>query len=72
MKKSEFSAYKADFRAVIRKVLGESEQGRMDEAGFPAYSHTNPLINWLFWQRLRKVMDYIEADMPYEHILDFG
>jgi len=72
MKNSEFNAYKTDFRAVIRKVLAESEQGRMDEAGFPAYSHPNPLINWLFWQRLHKVMDYLERDAPYEHILDFG
>ncbi len=72
MKNSEFNAYKAEFRAVIRKVLAESEQGRMDEAGFPAYSHPNSLINWLFWQRLRVVMNYIERDAPYEHVLDFG
>lgn len=72
MKNSDFKAYKAEFRAVIRKVLAESEQGRMDEAGFPAYSHPNPLINWLFWQRLHKVMNYIERDAPYKHILDFG
>ena len=72
MKNSEFNDYKTEFRAVIRKVLAESEQGRLDEAGFPAYSHRNPLINWLFWQRLRVVMDYIETDAPYEHVLDFG
>jgi len=72
MKQSDFNAYKTEFRAVIRKVLAESEQGRMDEAGFPAYSHQNPLINWLFWQRLHKVMNYVEADVPYEHVLDFG
>jgi 2-polyprenyl-3-methyl-5-hydroxy-6-metoxy-1,4-benzoquinol methylase len=72
MKKSEFNAYKADFRAIIRKVLAESERGRLDEAGFPAYSHPNPLINWLFWQRLQVVMDYIERGAPYEHVLDFG
>lgn len=72
MENSEFNAYKTEFRSVIRKVLAESEQGRLDEAGFPAYSHPNPLINWLFWQRLRVVMDYIEAGAPYKHILDFG
>lgn len=72
MKNFEFNAYKTEFRAVIRKVLAESEQGRLDEAGFPAYSHHNPLINWLFWQRLHKVMNYVEADAPYEHVLDFG
>src|SRR5690606_10871443 len=31
----------------------------------------NPLINWLFWQRLRKVMEYVENNQ-YENILDFG
>ena len=72
MKNSDFQAYKTEFRAVIRKVLAESEQGRLDEAGFPAYSHQNPVTNWLFWQRLRKVMEYIKTDAPYEHILDFG
>jgi len=72
MKNSEFNAYKTEFRAVIRKVLAESEQGRLDEAGFPAYSHKNPLINWLFWQRLRKAIDYIEAGAPYKNVLDFG
>jgi len=72
MKQSDFNAYKTDFRAVIRLVLAESEQGRLDEAGFPAYSHRNLLINWLFWQRLHKVMNYVEADAPYGHVLDFG
>jgi 2-polyprenyl-3-methyl-5-hydroxy-6-metoxy-1,4-benzoquinol methylase len=72
MKKSEFNAYKTEFRAAIRTVLADSERGRMDEAGFPAYSHPNPFINWLFWQRLHKVMNYIERDAPYEHVLDFG
>jgi 2-polyprenyl-3-methyl-5-hydroxy-6-metoxy-1,4-benzoquinol methylase len=72
MKNSDFKAYKTEFRAVIRKVLAEAKQGRLDEAGFPAYSHPNPLINWLFWQRLRKVMDYIQSDAPYQHVLDFG
>jgi len=72
MKNSEFNAYKSEFRAIIRKVLDESEQGLLDEAGFPAYSHKNPLINWLFWKRLHKAMDYIEKDAPYENVLDFG
>lgn len=72
MKISEFNAYKTEFRAVIRKVLAESEQGRLDEAAFPAYANNNPLINWLFWQRIHKVMNYIEMDAPYERVLDFG
>jgi 2-polyprenyl-3-methyl-5-hydroxy-6-metoxy-1,4-benzoquinol methylase len=72
MNSSEFQAYKTRYRSAIRKVLAEAERGRLDEAGFPAYSHPNPLINWLFWQRLRTVMNYVERRAPYERILDFG
>ena len=72
MKSSEFQAYKARYRSAIRNVLQDSERGRLDEAGFPAYSHSNPLINWLFWQRLYIAMKYIQEHGPYEKVLDFG
>lgn len=72
MNSSEFNAYKARYGAAIQQVLSESEPGRLDEIGFPAYSHANPLINWLFWKRLHKVMDYVQAGAPYQHALDFG
>jgi 2-polyprenyl-3-methyl-5-hydroxy-6-metoxy-1,4-benzoquinol methylase len=72
MKSTEFASYKTRYRSTIRKVLSESEPGRLDEAGFPAYSHPNPLINWLFWQRLRTAMNYIETNGPYDKVLDFG
>lgn len=72
MNSTEFNAYKTRYRSAIQKVLSESEKGRLDEAAFPAYSHRNPVINWLFWQRLRKVMQYTQSPAPYENILDFG
>ena len=72
MNSSEFRDYKIRYRSAIRKVLEEAERGRLDESGFPAYSHLNPLINWLFWQRLHTAMNYIEKYTPYENILDFG
>jgi 2-polyprenyl-3-methyl-5-hydroxy-6-metoxy-1,4-benzoquinol methylase len=72
VRSSDFQAYKTRYRSAIRKVLQDSERGRLDEAGFPAYSHPNPLINWLFWQRLHTAMKYIEEHAPYEHVLDFG
>jgi 2-polyprenyl-3-methyl-5-hydroxy-6-metoxy-1,4-benzoquinol methylase len=72
MKTSDFNAYKTRYRNAIQRVLAETEKGRLDEAAFPAYSHRNPLINWLFWQRLRKVMDHIQRPVPYSFILDFG
>jgi 2-polyprenyl-3-methyl-5-hydroxy-6-metoxy-1,4-benzoquinol methylase len=72
MRSSEFEAYKARYRAAIRQVLSEAEPGRLNEIGFPAYSHTNPLISWLFWKRLHTVIDHIEEDAPYDRVLDFG
>jgi len=72
MKTNEFNAYKTRYRNAIRQALAQAEAGRLDEAAFPAYSHRNPLINWLFWQRLRKVMEHIQRPARYEHLLDFG
>ncbi|MBL8091803.1 MAG: class I SAM-dependent methyltransferase [Anaerolineales bacterium] len=71
MNSTEFKIYKTRYRNAIQQVLSETEKGRLDEAAFPAYSHKNPLINWLFWQRLRKVMEHVETGQ-YENILDFG
>ena len=72
MNTTEFNQYKTRYRNAIRQVLSEAEKGRLDEAAFPAYTHRNPFINWLFWQRLRKVMDYVQTPVPYDLILDFG
>ena len=72
MKSSEFNEYKRRYGAAIQQVLSEAEPGRLDEIGFPAYSHANPLIKWLFWKRLHTVMDHLEQDAPYERALDFG
>lgn len=72
MNSSSFNAYKIRYRSAIRCVLADSEKGRLDEAGFSAYSHRSPIINWLFWKRLHIAMNHIERSAPYEHILDFG
>lgn len=72
MNSADFRDYKTRYRSAIRKVLAEAERGRLDESGFPAYSHLNPLINWLFWQRLHTAMNFIGKHAPYENVLDFG
>jgi 2-polyprenyl-3-methyl-5-hydroxy-6-metoxy-1,4-benzoquinol methylase len=74
MQNSDFQIYKSTMRAALRATLTEAAPGTLDEAGFPAYSHRNPLINWLFWQRLRLVMETVEraTPCPCGQILDFG
>jgi len=59
-------------RLAIRQVLNEAPPRSLDEAAFPAYSHPNPLINWLFWKRLEDVTKVVAKNAPYEQILDFG
>jgi 2-polyprenyl-3-methyl-5-hydroxy-6-metoxy-1,4-benzoquinol methylase len=72
MQNADFQTYKSTIRAAIRAALAQAAPGTLDEAGFPAYSHRNPLINWLFWQRLRLVMETVERAAPCGQILDFG
>ncbi len=72
MNSRDFGSYKARYRFAIKQVLTEVEPGRLDENGFPAYSHANPVINWLFWQRLHTVMNYIGRNGPFAQTLDFG
>jgi 2-polyprenyl-3-methyl-5-hydroxy-6-metoxy-1,4-benzoquinol methylase len=72
MKNSQFNAYKWRYGTAMEQVLHEAEPGRLDEIGFPAYSHANPIIKWLFWKRLHIVIDHIEQTAPYGRGLDFG
>ena len=72
MNPSDFPSYKTTIRSAIRAALAEAKPGTLDEAAFPAYSHPNPFINWLFWQRLRVVMNFVQKHAPFEQVLDFG
>ena len=72
MNPSDFPSYKTTIRSAIRAALTEAKPGTLDEAAFPAYSHPNPFINWLFWQRLRVVMNFVKQHAPFEQVLDFG
>jgi len=72
MKTEEFKKYKAHYISSIRQVWINSKSKVFYESAFPAYSNPNPLINYLFWQRLRVAINYIEKSGPYELALDFG
>ena len=72
MDSKTFLQYKNHFLPAIVKVLKTSQKGSLDEAAFPAYSHPNPFISYLFWKRLHIIITYLENHHPYESILDFG
>ena len=50
---------KARFKSVLRHI-SDHETGKIfAEAALPAYAHGNPLIERLFWGRLRVVERYV-------------
>ena len=71
MTRTEFSIYRNIYVGAMRRALREARSPSLDEAAFPAYSHGQPLINYLFWQRLKKVFDYLEKKR-FASALDFG
>jgi 2-polyprenyl-3-methyl-5-hydroxy-6-metoxy-1,4-benzoquinol methylase len=72
MNKSNFRGYKKMFVDSVRQVLANEKSDTLNEAAFPSYANRNPLISFLFWQRVRKVMTCLESNKPYATVMDFG
>jgi len=72
MTKPEFVSYKNVFVEPTRQILASDTSPALYESAFPAYANPNPLIHFLFWQRVRKVMHYLEGRKPFRHVMDFG
>ena len=72
MNKKDFKNYKAQFVDATRKVLEAEHTENLDEAAFPAYSNPNPLMNFLFWERISHVMKDVEKKGELGSVLDFG
>ena len=72
MNKNDFKNYKAQFVDATRKVLEAEHTENLDEAAFPAYSNPNPLMNFLFWERISRVMKDVEKKGDLGSVLDFG
>ena len=72
MKRKEFNIYKKQFVGATKKILATEHSESLDEAAFPAYSNPNPLMNFLFWERIYRVIKYIEPKGSLKKVLDFG
>jgi 2-polyprenyl-3-methyl-5-hydroxy-6-metoxy-1,4-benzoquinol methylase len=68
-----FALYRKQAVLFAQKTLHQGSPGEYDEQALPAYSHRNRLMRWLFWQRLRRVVRYLERKAPPgARVLDFG
>jgi len=72
MDRKAFKTYKKQFVDATGKVLQEAHTYNLNEAAFPAYSNPNLLMNFLFWERIYHVMQYIEKTERRKKVLDFG
>jgi 2-polyprenyl-3-methyl-5-hydroxy-6-metoxy-1,4-benzoquinol methylase len=63
--------YKKEYEKLFRTLLAEKEPGHFDEAALPSYTHSNPLMSWLFWNRLNKAL-YLAGELKQKKVLDFG
>jgi 2-polyprenyl-3-methyl-5-hydroxy-6-metoxy-1,4-benzoquinol methylase len=61
------------FRFIMEENLHNlaSEINNLDEQAVPSYLHSNKLMAWLFWQRLKVVINYLDT-LQIPHVLDFG
>ena len=66
-----FPDVKRRFKSALRTIVADHKSYEVDEAALPAYAHANPLIDYIFWQRLRVAYDYaLSHDVT--NVLDFG
>lgn len=71
-RQSGISAAKPSFkRAFIELSKEHPKDQELLEAAFYAYAHRNPLIDRLFWGRLRAVESHLSRRKP-DAVLDFG
>ena len=67
-----FDMYKQNTIGRFRSVLSANPTGTYDEAALPAYTNSNPLMRWLFWQRIEIVLRYLETIDELGSVMDFG
>ena len=68
----QFKRTRDVFKPLIQEISSKGS-GRSDllEAAFFAYAHRNPLIDRIFWGRLKLVERYV-LDRRFSRILDYG
>ncbi len=68
-----FYTSKKKFKSAFQKIIENNDSYEIGEAALPAYSHKNPFIDWLFWERLKIAYKYASSNGKTKNkILDFG
>ena len=67
-----FNTSKRQFKKGFKQIIEEGDNYEIGEAALPAYSHKNPVIDWLFWERIKIAYKYALNTESVEKVLDFG
>ncbi|NMB61929.1 MAG: class I SAM-dependent methyltransferase [Chloroflexi bacterium] len=69
---SFFINYKKTSIQLFQDILYKNDRGGFDEQALPAYTNPNPLMRYLFWQRVKFSMEYISDLENCDLCMDFG
>ncbi len=72
MGQAVFNSVKKKFKTAFGRILSKQNNYEIDEAALPAYAHKNPLIDYLFWQRVKVAANYANENGSGRKVLDFG
>lgn len=64
-------SYIKTYNELFLKFMSESDDGYLDESAIPSYTHSNKLMSYLFWKRVKAAMQ-LSGDMKGCSVLDFG
>lgn len=71
MRFRNFRGYRLQFEPEFRKIVAAGRNDVIDEQALPSYANPNPLMSWLFWERIRTVFAELGRTAP-GRTLDFG
>lgn len=72
MNSHDFTLYQENAVTQFYTLLRSNPPGTFDENGLPAYTNPNPLMRWLFWQRVLEVTRIVDRIPTLTRALDFG
>ena len=67
-----FRKYKRNFISLCRRILENCDPGEFNEQALPSYTNPNPLMRFLFWRRVKIIMDHISELENLDICMDFG
>jgi len=68
----DFQQYKKHQIEIFKEILFTHEKHQFDEQALPSYTNPNPLMRYLFWERIKIVINSISYLRNLDTCLDFG